>query len=60
VFVPPRDPAALAATIDRLLADPGERAALAAAAAARLAGFEVEAVAERFGALYEDLLCSRS
>jgi glycosyltransferase involved in cell wall biosynthesis len=60
VFVPPRDPGALAAAIDRLLADPAERSALASAAAARLAPYEVGAVAERFGALYEDLLCSRS
>ena len=59
VFVPPRDPGALAAAIDRLLADPGERSALASAAAARLAPYEVGAVAERFGALYEDLLRRR-
>lgn len=35
VLVPPEDPAALAAAVDRLLADPGERARLGAAARAR-------------------------
>jgi glycosyltransferase involved in cell wall biosynthesis len=63
VLVPPRDPAALAAGIDRLLADPALRATLAEAAAARARPHEIGAVAERFGALYTDLLerrCSRS
>jgi glycosyltransferase involved in cell wall biosynthesis len=60
LFVPPRDPGALAAAIDSLLADPGERSRLAAVAAARLAPYEVGTVAGRFGALYEELLCSRS
>jgi glycosyltransferase involved in cell wall biosynthesis len=63
VLVPPRDPAALAAGIDRLLDDPGLRAALADAARERARPHEIGAVAERFGALYVDLLerrCSRS
>ena len=63
VLVPPRDPAALAAGIDRLLGDPPLRAALADAALERARPHEIGAVAERFGALYMDLLerrCSRS
>ena len=63
VLVPPRDPAALAAGIDRLLGDPRLRAALADAALERARPHEIGAVAERFGALYMDLLerrCSRS
>ena len=64
VLVPPRDPAALAAGIDRLLGDP--RAARRRSPTRRSSGrdrYEIGAVAERFGALYMDLLerrCSRS
>jgi glycosyltransferase involved in cell wall biosynthesis len=63
VLVPPRDPAALAAGIDRLLGDERLRAALADAARERARPHEIGAVAERFGTLYLDLLerkCSRS
>jgi glycosyltransferase involved in cell wall biosynthesis len=56
ILVPRRDPAALAAGLERLLGDPEARNALAAAAAARLEPYRIEAVAERFGALYTELL----
>jgi glycosyltransferase involved in cell wall biosynthesis len=59
ILVPPRDPAALAAGIDGLLEDPEARSAIAAAAAARLEPYRMDAVAERFGALYTELLARR-
>jgi glycosyltransferase involved in cell wall biosynthesis len=59
LLVPPRDPAALAGALDRLLTDPGERAALSAAAGERVRGHSIDAVAERFGALYTELLARR-
>jgi rhamnosyl/mannosyltransferase len=52
--VPPRDPAALAAVIRDLLADPGRLAALAAACRARVeAEFDERVMVERVLALYE-------
>ncbi|HEX2232096.1 MAG TPA: glycosyltransferase family 4 protein [Thermoleophilaceae bacterium] len=54
--VPPGDPAALAAAIEALLADPGERRALGERAAAAAAGpFSWDGIAERTLALYEEL-----
>jgi glycosyltransferase involved in cell wall biosynthesis len=59
VLVPPRDPAALAAALDRLLADRSECERLAAAASERVRGYAIDAVAERFGELYTELLARR-
>jgi glycosyltransferase involved in cell wall biosynthesis len=59
VLVPPRDPAALAAAIERLLGDADERSRLAAAARERVRPHAIEAVAEQFGALYTELLGRR-
>ena len=59
LLVPPRDPAALADALSRLLGDAGLRESLAAAAATRLDRYRIEAVAERFGALYTELLGRR-
>ncbi|HEY1275217.1 MAG TPA: glycosyltransferase [Thermoleophilaceae bacterium] len=56
VLVPPRDPAALAVALRTLLADPGLRERMAAAAAERLPEFTMEAVAARFADLYDKLL----
>jgi glycosyltransferase involved in cell wall biosynthesis len=56
VLVPRRDPVALAAGIERLLAAPEERRALAAAAARALERYKIDAVAARFAALYHELL----
>jgi glycosyltransferase involved in cell wall biosynthesis len=55
LLVPPRDPTALASAIRRLLEDPAERRRIADAASAQLADVTIEAVAERFGRLYETL-----
>ena len=60
LLVPPRDPAALAGALGRALGDPALRAALATAAGEALERYRIEPVAERFAALYEELLCSRS
>jgi glycosyltransferase involved in cell wall biosynthesis len=56
ILVPRRDPEALAAGLRRLLAAPEERRSLAGEAARRLERYRIGAVAERFGALYEELL----
>ncbi len=60
ILVPPRDPDALAAAISRLLLDPEARRQMAEAARVRLAGLTIDAVAERFGELYEALLEERN
>ncbi len=55
--VPPRDPAALAAAINALLADPAERARLAAGAQARVAAeFDLPIMVRRVLELYEGVL----
>jgi len=55
--VPPEDPAALRRALDGLLADPVERAALGARAAAAAAGpFSWDDIARRTLTLYEELL----
>jgi rhamnosyl/mannosyltransferase len=53
--VPPRDPAALAAAINDLLADPARRAEMSTAARARVAAeFDLDVMVERMLALYEE------
>lgn len=55
--VPPRDPAALAARVSDLLADPGRRAAMGARARAQArARFEMRAVADASVAIYGRVL----
>lgn len=55
--VPPRDPAALAVAINALLADPAERARLAAGAQARVAAeFDLPIMVRRVLELYEGVL----
>jgi glycosyltransferase involved in cell wall biosynthesis len=56
LLVPPRDPQALAASINRLLADPPERERLAKAARERLEDYTLQRAGERFADLYEQLL----
>ena len=56
VLVPPQDPSALATALEALLRDPGRREAIAAAARQRLEHFTIERAAERFTALYAELL----
>jgi glycosyltransferase involved in cell wall biosynthesis len=56
LLVPPRDPAALAAAISALLADPARGRLLAATAAERLHDFTIDTVALRFADLYEQLV----
>jgi rhamnosyl/mannosyltransferase len=54
---PPRDPAALAAAISELLADPAKRTAMSAAARARVeAEFEQSVMVERVLATYQKLV----
>jgi glycosyltransferase involved in cell wall biosynthesis len=55
LLVPPRDPIALADGIYRLLQSPEERKRIADTASAELTGLTMEAVAERFAELYEQL-----
>jgi glycosyltransferase involved in cell wall biosynthesis len=55
VLVAPRDSSALAEAVIRLLDDPEERRRLASEGSRRLADFTVEAVAARYGELYERL-----
>jgi glycosyltransferase involved in cell wall biosynthesis len=56
LLVPPRDPGALAGAIGALLADPERGRRLAAAAAERMPEFTIDAVANRFARLYEQLV----
>jgi len=60
LLVPPRDPAALADALVRLLADPAYRYRLASAAAERIDEFTIESVALRFASLYEQLTAEAS
>jgi glycosyltransferase involved in cell wall biosynthesis len=60
LLVAPRDPDALAGALERLLTDRAFAQRLAAAAAARLAEFEIAAVASRFADLYEQLFAEAS
>lgn len=53
VFVPPGDPAALAAALERLAADPGKRAALGQAARALAPEYTWERRAERLDAVFD-------
>jgi glycosyltransferase involved in cell wall biosynthesis len=55
LLVPRRDPAALADGLVALLADPGRRAQIAAAARDRLSQFTIDATAARFAVLYDTL-----
>lgn len=55
LLVRPGDPEALAQALASLLLDPARREQLAAAAARRLDEFRIEAVAERFADLYQEL-----
>jgi glycosyltransferase involved in cell wall biosynthesis len=56
-LVPPEDPAALAAALDALVADPATRRRYGAAALARIAaGWDLEAGVDRLLALFEPLL----
>ncbi|MDQ1658744.1 MAG: hypothetical protein QOD41_3827 [Cryptosporangiaceae bacterium] len=60
LIVPPRDPDAMAAACLELLADPGRRAALGAAARERaLEYFTVEQAVESFREIYGDLAAAR-
>jgi colanic acid/amylovoran biosynthesis glycosyltransferase len=56
LLVPPGDPDRLAAALGGLLADPGRRAELGAAARARSDGFSVDAVGRRYCALLREVL----
>ena len=56
LLVPPRDPGALAAAIESLVADPARREAMADAARRRVEEFTIDRVAQRFADLYDRLL----
>ena len=58
LLVPPRDPSALAEALVSLLADPDRRRQLGEAGAAELGDRTIDRVADRFAALYEQLLAS--
>lgn len=60
LLVPTRDPQALAAAVDRVLADPALAGSLGAAAAERKRGeYDIDVWAARVAALYRRLLASR-
>jgi glycosyltransferase involved in cell wall biosynthesis len=59
LLVPADDPAALAAAIGRILADPALAARLAAGARERAAGYDWDRLAERTAAVYETVLGRR-
>jgi glycosyltransferase involved in cell wall biosynthesis len=56
LLVPPRDPAALAAGLLRLLGDPGLRASMGAAARSRALDFDIRKAVRRMEQVYADLL----
>jgi 2-deoxystreptamine N-acetyl-D-glucosaminyltransferase/2-deoxystreptamine glucosyltransferase len=55
LLVPPSDDKALAAAIVRVLTEPGLGERMADEAASRLAKFDWDRIAERYGTLYEEL-----
>ena len=55
IFVPARDAAGFAAAIDRLIADPELREAMAAAARVRARRYTVEAMAAGIAGIYAEL-----
>jgi glycosyltransferase involved in cell wall biosynthesis len=59
-FVPPKDDEALAAALDAMLRDPGERARAGAAARERAARYTVAAMTTGVLAVYRDLLGARA
>jgi glycosyltransferase involved in cell wall biosynthesis len=59
-FVPPNDDEALAAALDSLLRDPGERVRAGAAARERAARYTVAAMTTGVLAVYRDLLDARA
>jgi glycosyltransferase involved in cell wall biosynthesis len=59
VLVPPRDPDALVAAVERLMGDSALRQRLGAAAAARVAGMTWRATAERTIELYQRAMADR-
>jgi glycosyltransferase involved in cell wall biosynthesis len=56
LLVPPRDPAALASALLRVLADPGLRAAMGAAARTRAMEFDIRKAVRRMEQVYAELL----
>jgi glycosyltransferase involved in cell wall biosynthesis len=56
VLVPPQNPAALGAALEDLLRDPARREAIGAGGRERVKEFTIERAAERWAALYEELL----
>lgn len=56
ITAPPRDAAALSAALTELALDPVRRASLGEVSRQRSAQFSIETVAERYSALYADLL----
>lgn len=56
VLVPPRDPAALACALACLLLDGDRRAAIANAAAESVETYSIQAITQRFAALYKELV----
>jgi glycosyltransferase involved in cell wall biosynthesis len=56
LLVPPRDPAALADGLLRLLGDPGLRARMGAAGRTRAADFDIRRAVRRMERVYTDLL----
>jgi glycosyltransferase involved in cell wall biosynthesis len=60
LLVPPSDPGALAAAIERLLGDPGLRGDLAGAALAASRRYDVQACVDQMQAFYDDLLAEKA
>lgn len=59
LLVPPGDPAALAASLDRLLADPDLRARLGTSAAERSRAFDIAVATRRIEGVYDEVLARR-
>jgi glycosyltransferase involved in cell wall biosynthesis len=60
LLVPPSDPGALAAAIERLLGDPRLRGDLAGAALAASRRYDVQACVDQMQAFYDDLLAEKA